>query len=101
MEEKTKKELEKEKAEKRAIERENKLLRILLPTVGLIAFIIGLLAFILTLDQGQTAITVFFAIMFSVGFIGILYGIVVLIRIKKPNFLKKKVAETEDEVLSD
>ena len=101
MEEKTKKELEKEKAEKRAIERENKLLRILLPTVGLIAFIIGLLAFILTLDQGQTGITIFFAIMFSVGFIGILYGIVVLIRIKKPNFLKKKVVETEDEVLSD
>ena len=101
MEEKTKYQIEKEKAEKRAIERENFFLRILLPSVGLIAFIVGLLGFILTLGQGNTGATVFYAIKFAIGFIGVLYGVVVLIRIKKPDFLKKKVVEQQDEVLPD
>lgn len=101
MEEKTKYQIEKEKAEKRAIEKENKILSIVLPVVGVIAFIVGLLGAILTLNQNKMPITVVYIVLAVLGFFGILYGIVVLIRIKKPDFLKKKVVEQEDEVLPD
>ena len=101
MEEKTKYQIEKEKAEKRAIEKENKILSIVLPVVGVIAFIVGLLGAILTLNQNKMPITVVYIVLAVLGFGGVLYGIVVLIRIKKPDFLKKKVVEQEDEVLPD
>ena len=101
MEEKTKYQIEKEKAEKRAVEKENKILSIVLPVVGVIAFIVGLLGAILTLNQNKMPITVVYIVLAVLGFGGVLYGIVVLIRIKKPDFLKKKVVEQEDEVLPD
>ena len=40
---------EKEIKEQKAVERENKLLRFLLPIVGAVAFLLGLLGFILTI----------------------------------------------------
>ena len=102
MEEKTKYQIEKERKEKRAIEMENKILRIVFPVVGIAAFIIGLLGFILTVGSNQPGITVFFVILFLLGLVGVLYGVLLLIRIKKPNFLmRKKPEEVEDEVLPD
>lgn len=102
MEEKTKFQIEKEKKEKRAIEMENKILRIVFPVVGIAAFIIGLLGFILTINSGKPGLTVFFIILFLLGLVGVLYGVLLLIRIKKPNFLvRKKLEESEDEVLPD
>ena len=90
---------EKEIKEQKAIERENKLLRFLLPVVGAIAFILGLLGFILTLGQGNTGVTVFYIILFVFGLAGVLYGVVLLIRKKKPDFLKIKKVEKEDTLL--
>ena len=102
MEEKTKFQIEQEKKEKRAIEMENKILRIVFPVVGIAAFIIGLLGFILTVTSNQQCVTVFFVILFLLGLCGVLYGVLLLIRIKKPNFLvRKKPEENEDEVLPD
>ncbi|MBO6262468.1 MAG: hypothetical protein J6N95_07700 [Bacilli bacterium] len=102
MEEKTKYQIEKEKAEKRAIEKENKILRIVFPVVGVAAFIIGLLGFILTVNAGKPGMTVFFIIMTLLGLVGVLYGVLLLVRIKKPDFLKKKKPEeVQDEVLPD
>ena len=101
MEEKTKYQIEKEKAEKRAIEKENKILSIVLPVVGVIAFIVGLLGAILTLNQNKMPITIVYIVLAVLGFFGVLDCIVGLIRIKKPDFLKKKVVEQEDEVLPD
>ena len=93
MEEKTKYQIEKEKAEKRAIEKENKILRIVFPVVGVAAVIIGLLGFILTVNAGKPGMTVFFIIMTLLGLVGVLYGVLLLVRIKKPDFLKKKKPE--------
>ena len=47
MEEKTKFQIEQEKKEKRAIEMENKILRIVFPVVGIAAFIIIPLIFLI------------------------------------------------------
>ena len=102
MEEKTKFEIEKEKKEKKAIEMENKILRVVLPVVGAASFIIGLLGFILTVTSGQVGIIIFFVIMFLLGLLGALYGALLIIRIKRPDFLKRKQPEeVQDEVLPD
>ena len=90
---------EKEIKEQKAVERENKLLRFLLPIVGAVAFLLGLLGFILTVGQGKPGITVFYIILFVFGLFGVLYGVLLLIRKKKPEFLKKKKAEKEDTLL--
>ena len=90
---------EKEIKEQKAVERENKLLRFLLPIVGAIAFLLGLLGFILTVGQGKPGITVFYIILFVFGLVGVLYGILLIIRKKKPDFLKIKKVEKEDTIL--
>lgn len=90
---------EKEIKEQKAIERENKLLRFLLPIVGAIAFLLGLLGFILTVGQGKPGITVFYIILFVFGLVGVLYGVLLIIRKKKPDFLKIKKVEKEDTIL--
>lgn len=79
---------EKEIKEQKVIEKENKLLRFLLPIVGAIAFLLGLLGFILTVGQGKPGITVFYIILFVFGLVGVLYGVLLIIRKKKTRFLK-------------
>ena len=101
MDEKTRQEIDREQAEKKAIEFENKLLSFLLPITGIAAFILGLVGFILTVTEGQVGIIVFYAILFVLGLLGIFYGVVVFVRRKIPNFLKRKKVETEDTVLAD
>lgn len=93
------KQLEKEEKEQKIAEKENQILRFLLPIVGAIAFILGLLGFILTLGQGNTGVTVFYIILFVFGLVGVLYGVLLIIRKKKPDFLKRKKVEKEDTLL--
>ena len=90
---------EKEIKEQKAVERENKLLRFLLPIVGAVAFLLGLLGFILTVGQGNVGVTVFYIILFVFGLVGVLYGVLLIIRKKKPDFLKIKKVEKEDTIL--
>ena len=90
---------EKEIKEQKAVERENKLLRFLLPIVGAVAFLLGLLGFILTVGQGNVGVTVFYIILFIFGLVGVLYGVLLIIREKKPDFLKIKKVEKEDTIL--
>ena len=97
-----KKALDNEQKEQRAIYLENKILSFLLPITSVIALIVGLLGFILTLPAGQAGITVFYIILFILGLAGSLYGALLIVRLKKPDFLKrKKKEEVEDSVLQD
>lgn len=97
-----KKALDNEQKEQRAIYLENKILSFLLPITSVIALIVGLLGFILTLPAGQAGITVFYIILFLLGLAGSLYGAILIVRLKKPDFLKrKKKEEVEDSVLQD
>jgi len=97
-----KKALDKEKKEQRAIYIENKILSFLLPITGVAAFILGLVGFILTLNAGQVGITIFYIILTLLGLVGSLYGVLLLVRLKKPDFLKmKKKEEVEDSILQD
>ena len=97
-----KKALDQEQKEQRAIYIENKILSFLLPITGVAAFILGLLGFILTLNAGKAGITVFYIILTILGLAGSLYGVLLLVRLKKPDFLKrKKKEEVEDSILQD
>ncbi len=97
-----KKALDKERKEQRAIYIENKILSYLLPITSVIALILGLVGLILTLPAGQTGITVFYIILLVLGLVGSLYGALLIIRLKKPDFLKrKKKEEVEDSILQD
>ena len=97
-----KKALDKEQKEQRAIYIENKILSFLLPITGVAAFILGLVGFILTLNAGQVGITIFYIILTLLGLVGSLYGVLLLVRLKKPDFLKmKKKDEVEDSILQD
>ena len=94
-------ELARARADEEAVRKENKLLSFLLPIVGAFAFILGLGGFILTINSGLIGVTIFYAILFAVGLLGILYGVLLIIRTKKPDFLKKKKETEEDTVLAD
>ena len=97
-----KKALDKEQKEQRAIYIENKILSYLLPITSVIALILGLVGLILTLNAGQVGITIFYIILTLLGLAGSLYGVLLLVRLKKPDFLKmKKKDEVEDSILQD
>ena len=97
-----KKALDKEQKEQRAIYIENQILSFLLPITGVAAFVLGLVGFILTLNAGQVGITIFYIILTLLGLAGSLYGVLLLVRLKKPDFLKmKKKEEVEDSILQD
>lgn len=78
-----------EEKEKQAIEFENKILAILLPSVGLIAFIIGLIGTILVLPT-NVAIGIFLIILTLLGAGGIAYGVVVFLKKRFFKFHKKE-----------
>lgn len=104
-EEKTKKELISEKEDKAAAEKERKILNILIPVLGFVSFILGLTGTILTATNptpisNQVAILVCYIILTLFGVFGILYFVLVLIRRKNPDFLRKK-KEEEPSPLSD
>ena len=90
---------EKERKEQKAIETENKILSFLIPIVGAIAFILGLLGIIFAAGSGKAGVLVFYIILFILGVLGCLYGALLLVRKKKPGFLKRKKKEQEDTLL--
>ena len=94
MENKKNSNLTPEQQEKLAIEWENKVLRILLPSVGGCAFIIGLLGFILAI-QKDVPIAVFLLILAIFGLGGIAYGVYHLIFKKWRKLHKEEVVPSE------
>ena len=90
---------EKERKEQKAIETENKILSFLIPIVGAIAFILGLLGIIFAAGSGKVGVLVFYIVLFILGVLGCLYGALLLVRKKKPDFLKRKKKEQEDTLL--
>ena len=90
-----------EEKEKPRIEWENKVLFILMPSVGLIAFIIGLLGFILVIGSDasyKVPVAVFLIILAVLGAGGIAYGVVQFIKKRKAKKSKPvKEVETKQE----
>ena len=94
MENKKNSKLTPEEQEKKEIELENKLLKILLPSVGGAAFIIGLVGFILTITV-NVPVAIFLLILAILGAGGIAYGVYHLI------LKNKKKLHKEESVPSD
>ena len=95
IEERTKKELISEKADKEALEKERKILNVLIPLLGIVCLILGTTGTVLTATatEMQVAVLVVYIIMAVFGVLGSLYLALVIIRKKNPNFLRKKVEE--------
>ena len=83
-----KKQQDAEEKEKQAIELENKILAILLPSVGLIAFIIGLIGTILVLPT-NVGVGIFLIILTLLGAGGIAYGVLVFLKKRAAKYRKK------------
>ena len=84
-----------EQKEKEAIALENKMLSILLPSVGATAFIIGLVGFILTVNE-KVGAAVFLLIIAILGLGGIGYGVFLIIKAQR-NKYRKQVSEPSSE----
>lgn len=68
-----------EEKEKKAVEWENKVLSFLMPIVGSIAFVVGLVGFILVISK-NVGMGVFLIIVAMLGLGGIAYGVVGFIK---------------------
>ena len=79
-----------EEKEKARIEWENKILYYLMPIVGAVALVVGIVGFILVVNY-NTGIAVFLILLAALGVGGIIYGVIGFIkklqkkRIKEPN----------------
>lgn len=82
-----------EEKEKAKIEWENKVLAILMPAVGIVAFIVGLLGFILVVNQ-NIGVAVFLIILAVLGLGGMAYGAIAFIKRRKKK-LHKEVKEPD------
>ena len=82
-----------EEKEKAKIEWENNVLAILMPAVGIVAFVVGLLGFILVLNQ-NIGVAIFLIILAVLGLGGIAYGAIAFIK-KKQKKLHKEVKEPD------
>ena len=82
-----------EEKEKAKIEWENKVLAVLMPAVGLVALIIGLVGFILAVGQ-NIGIAIFLIILAVLGMGGIAYGVIAFIK-KRQKKLHKEVREPD------
>ena len=81
-----------EEKEKKAIEWENKVLAILMPSVGLIAFVLGLVGFILVINK-NVGVAIFLIILAVLGLGGIAYGVIDFIKRRKQKRAKKEEKE--------
>ena len=88
MEKKKNSNLTPEEQEKKDIELENNILKILLPSFGATAFILGLVGFILTIAVNPD-VGIFLLIIAILGLGGIAYGVYHLI-LKQRNKLRKE-----------
>ena len=82
-----------EEKEKARIEWENKVLYYLMPIVGCIALIVGLLGFILVVNQ-NIGVAVFLMILAVLGLGGIAYWVVAFLK-KRQKKLRKEVKEPD------
>lgn len=94
MEKKKNSNLTPEQQEKLEIEKENKILAVLMPAVGGAAFILGLVGFILTITV-NVAIAIFLLIVAILGAGGIAYGVYHLILKKRKKLHKEEVVPSE------
>ena len=94
MDKKKKTNLTPEQQEKKEIEMENKILKVLMPVVGGAAFILGLVGFILTISV-NVPIAVFLLIIAILGLGGIAYGVYHLILKKKKKLHKEEVVPSD------
>ena len=94
MDKKKKTNLTPEQQEKKEIEMENKILKVLMPVVGGAAFILGLVGFILTISA-NVPIAVFLLIIAILGLGGIAYGVYHLILKKKKKLHKEEVVPSD------
>ena len=94
MEKKKNSNLTPEQQEKLEIEKENKILAVLMPAVGGAAFILGLVGFILTITV-NVAIAIFLLIVAILGAGGIAYGVYHLILKKRKKLRKEEVVPSE------
>ena len=86
------KEIDEEK-EQKAIAWENKILLFLMPIVGLVAFIFGLVGFILVVKD-NVGVAIFLIILALLGLGGVAYGVVFFIKERKKH---PKVEAKEEE----
>lgn len=88
--------------EKAAIEWENKMLFIFMPSVGLIAFLLGLIGFILALGGDEATypnkipIAIFLIILAVLGLGGIAYGVVQFLKKRRSKY-KKEIKEPDQQ----
>ena len=94
MEKKKKANLTPEQEEKQAIEMENKILAVLMPAVGGVAFILGLVGFILTITV-KVPIAIFLLIVAILGLGGIAYGVYHLILKNRKKYHKEETVPSE------
>ena len=87
MENKKGKKLSEEQKEKKQIEFENKLIDILLPAVGLVAFVLGLVGFILTIGN-NVGVGIFLLFLCLLGAGGIAYGVLKFLKWRKNKLMK-------------
>lgn len=85
-----------EQKEQKEIELENKILSILLPSVGLVAFIIGFVGFILTVSAPNAIGTAIFLLLLALlGAGGIAYGILAFLKYRRNKYRKKESVPSE------
>ncbi len=94
MEKKKNSNLTPEQQEKLEIEKENKILKVLMPAVGGAAFILGLVGFILTITV-NVAIAIFLLIVAILGAGGIAYGVYHLILKQRKKLHKEEVVPSD------
>ena len=94
MEKKKKTNLTPEQQEKKEIETENKILKVLMPVVGGAAFVLGLVGFILTISV-NVAVAVFLMVVAVLGLGGIAYGVYHLILKQRKKLRKEEVVPSE------
>ena len=81
-----------EEKEQKAIAWENKILSILLPSVGLVAFLFGFIGFILVIPS-NVGIAIFLLILALLGAGGVAYGVFVFLKMRKNRQKKEKEPE--------
>ena len=80
--------------EKKAIAWENNILLYLMPSVGLVAFLFGLIGFVLVVPN-NTGVAVFLILLAALGLGGVTYGVVEFL--KRRNRRRVKQAEEAEE----
>ena len=80
--------------EKKAIAWENNILLYLMPSVGLVAFLFGLIGFILVVPN-NTGVAIFLILLVALGLGGVTYGVVEFLK-RRNRRRVKQVEEAEE-----